>query len=128
MTTQEKRRARRFGLALPVILTAADRKKAPRTIRTRDISSTGVLLQYDEEVHPGTVMELVVTMPESVTQTTPVQLRCIGRVVRVARAHRNRMDVAVKIERYEFMRVGDKPARRALLDRNGRTTQAATLS
>ena len=128
MTTQKKRRAHRFGLALPVILMAADRKKAPRTIRTRDISSTGVLLQYDGQVLPGTTMEMVVTMPESVTQTTPVQLRCIGRVVRVVRAHRNRMDVAVKIERYEFMRVGDKPARKALPHRNGRTTQAATLS
>ncbi len=128
MKTQEKRHARRFGLALPVVLMTGDRKKAPRTIRTRDISSTGVLLQYDEQVLPGTTMEMVLTMPESVTQTAPVQLRCMGRVVRVARARRNRMDVAVKIDRYEFMRVGDKPARKALLHRNGRTTQAATIS
>ena len=115
MMKQEKRRARRFELNLPVILMVADRNQSPQTIRTRDISSTSVLLQYDEEVHPGTAMELVVTMPEFMTQATPVRLRCRGRVVRVNRGHRNRMGVAVKIERYEFMRFRNESAKKALL-------------
>ena len=129
MMRKEKRSARRFELALPVILLATDREKSTRTIHTRDISSAGVLLQYNEEVHAGMAMELVVTLPGFMTQATPVRLRCIGRVVRVDRDHRNRMGVvAVKIERHEFMRFRDKSDREALLHSNIRTTHAASSS
>ena len=125
---KEKRSARRFELALPVILTAEDPGESPRTVHTRDISSAGVLLHYDEDVHPGMAMELVVTLPEFMTQATPVRLRCMGRVVRVDRGRRNRMGVAAKIERHEFMRLRDKPDQGALLHSNVRTTRAATSS
>ena len=108
MMSPEKRHARRFELALPVMLMPASKKKSPRTIQTRDISSTGVLLHCDEDVLPGTAMELVVTMPEHVTQATPVRLRCMGHVVRVHRGQRNRLGVAVKIDRYEFVRFQEK--------------------
>lgn len=128
MMRKEKRSTRRFKLALPVILMAEDPEESPRTVHTRDISSAGVLLHYDEEVHPGMVMELVVTLPEFTTQATPVQLRCVGRVVRVDRGRRNRMGVAVKIERHEFMRLRDKSDQGVLQDSNVRTTRAASSS
>lgn len=111
---EEKRRARRFDLALPVTLLSAGPKPAPLTLQSRDISSNGILLECDEEVLPGTTVELVVTLPEEVTQAAPVRLRCLGRVVRVDRGPEKRIGVAVTIERYEFMRLqngSSKPSR-----------------
>jgi len=105
MTAMEKRRARRFELALPVTLMSAGEKESPLTVQSRDISSNGILLECDEELRLGTTLELMVTLPKEITQAAPVRLRCLGRVVRVDRKPQKRIGVAVTIDRYEFMRL-----------------------
>ncbi len=105
---EEKRRARRFDLSLPVTVLAAGQKKPQWAIHTRDISSNGILLEFDENLTPGTRMELEITLPGEITQAGPVRVRCLGHVVRVNRG--DRTGVAVSIERYEFMRLyQDRP-------------------
>ncbi len=105
MNEAEKRRARRFELALPVTLMSAGEKESPLTVQSRDISSNGILLECDAELRLGTTLELLVTLPAEITQAAPVRLRCLGRVVRVDRKSEKRLSVAVTIERYEFMRL-----------------------
>lgn len=102
---EEKRRARRFDLSLPVTMISSGAEKRPRVVQTKDISSSGIFLEFDEELRPGTKMEFVVTLPGEITQAGPVRLRCIGRVVRVDRGTPKRAGVAVSIERYEFLRL-----------------------
>ncbi len=105
---EEKRRARRFDLALPVTVLAAGRRKPQLAVHSRDISSSGILLEFEENLTPGTSMELEITLPGEITQAGPVRVRCLGHVVRVTRG--DRTGVAVSIERYEFMRLHqDRP-------------------
>ena len=103
MTNNEKRRARRFELALPVTLIQRN-NLTPLEVRTRDISSSGIFLEFSETMRPGAKVEFVITLPSQITLTTPVRLRCLGRVVRVDRGEK-RTGVAVTIERYEFARL-----------------------
>jgi len=104
MNNEEKRKARRFELALPVTLVAGAQEKVP--VQTRDISSSGMLLEFDAQLQPGSKVELEVTLPGEITQAGPVTVRCLGRVVRVDRG--SRTGVAVTISKYEFLRVGKK--------------------
>jgi hypothetical protein len=104
---EEKRRARRFDLTLPVQVTAVGERKSCRTVRTRDISSTGLFIEFDERVQTGTKVEMLVTLPKEITQVGAVQIRCVGRVVRVDYGSHDRMGVAVTIDRYEFARAAE---------------------
>ncbi len=105
---EEKRRARRFDLHLPVTLLAVGEKKARETVRTRDISSSGMFLELDANAVPGTRVELMVDLPQEITQAGTVRLSCTGRVVRVDKATQTRTGLAVKIERYQFMRIAEE--------------------
>jgi hypothetical protein len=110
---EDKRRARRFDLFLPVQVVTVGELKSSETVRTRDISSTGLFIEFDKRVEAGTKVELVVTLPREITQTGPVQIHCMGRVVRVERGERERTGIAVSIDRYDFTRVsepGQKPS------------------
>jgi len=110
---EDKRRARRFDLDLPVQVLTVGEQKPFETVRTRDISSTGLFIEFDQRVQAGTKVELLVTLPREITQTGPVQIRCMGRVVRVERGERERTGIAVSIDRYDFTRVaeaGQKPS------------------
>lgn len=102
--THEKRRARRFELSLPVTLLSNNEKKGPVPLHSKDISSTGILLEFDESMQPGTKVEFDITLPSEITQGSPVRLHCLGYVVRVDRGENRRTGVAVSIERYEFTR------------------------
>lgn len=104
---EEKRRARRFDLNLPVQVVAVGENKASQTVKTRDISSTGLFIEFDQRVQAGTRVELMVTLPREITQVGAVQIHCMGRVVRVERAEPERTGVAVTIDRYEFARLGE---------------------
>ena len=67
---------------------------------TSNISSTGVLFNTGVEVEVGTPLEYTLTLAPALGPRKRVQLHCLGKVVR--RGEMN--DVAVTIERYEFMR------------------------
>ncbi len=107
MNHDDKRKARRFELQLPVTVMAVGEKPAGAEVRTKDISSTGMFLELDENVESGTSVEMVVDLPQEITQAGQVRLRCTGRVVRVDRNHPSRTGIAVTIERYEFLRLPD---------------------
>ncbi len=111
---EEKRRARRFGLNLPVMVSGAGMKESQREVQTRDISSNGIFLDFDEDLSPGSRMEVEITLPAEITQAGPVRVRCCGQVVRVYRG--NRMGVAVTIDKYEFLRQQERSARSGFLN------------
>jgi hypothetical protein len=98
----EKRRATRFPMALPVIL--ARPAEAEEMAQTRDVSSGGVYFEVAEAPSPGSRLEFVLTLPTEITLTGPVQIRCVGKVVRVDHGLGRQVGVAATIDRYEFMR------------------------
>lgn len=100
---EEKRRSRRFELSLPAKVVRVGQAPAQQRVETANISSTGVLLNYEADLHTGTNIEVEVDLPKEITNAGPIRIRCMGRVVRVSRG--TRTNVAVAIQRYEFMRV-----------------------
>ena len=76
------------------------------TVKTKDISSSGVYLEFSTPIDVGSSLDFVLTLPGEITQGKSVRVRCKGKVVRVDRAatEGNSIGVAATIERYEFVR------------------------
>jgi PilZ domain len=107
----EHRKTRRFNLELPIAITRNGAEKVCQRALTRNISSGGVLFTSEREPDIGGSLEYVITL--SAQSDPPVNLRCIGKVVRsepVAAgsggSHAS-FAVAVTLERYEFLRAAN---------------------
>ena len=103
----ERRLARRYDLALPVLV--AINKEVPHNGQTRDISTRGVYFTLQQELTPGTELDFTLTLPAEITQGTEVFVRAHGRVVRVDRDSEpestpSNVGVAAVIERYDIIR------------------------
>jgi len=102
----EQRRTRRFRLQLPLEITrtGADRVVTPGI--TKNISSSGVLFTAEREPDLGGPIEYVITLNQEGVQ--PVNLRCIGKVLRAERMENGdnlpAYQIAATLERYEFVR------------------------
>ena len=72
--------------------------------RTRNISSSGVLFASEAEVPLGGTIEYVVTLTSDAG--VQVDLRCIGKVVRLEKSSREAPAylVAATLDRYQFIR------------------------
>jgi len=103
----EQRRTRRFKLQLPLEITRSGTERVTSSGLTKNISSNGVLFTAEREPDLGGPIEYVITLNQEGPQ--PVNLRCIGKVVRSQRLEGGRADipayqVAATLERYEFVR------------------------
>jgi len=105
-TFLEHRRTRRFTLQLPLSITPAGGERVPFTGVTQNISSGGVLFTADQEPDLGSPIEYIVTLNSG--GPAPVNLRCVGKVVRAVPARGDSQapayHVAATLERYEFLR------------------------
>ena len=99
----ERRSARRFNMALPLML----RHSSPQgTIeqrgRTRDVSFRGLYFLVEARFEPGSEIEFVLTLPKEITLASDVHIRCFGQVLRVEEQNGTK-GVAARIDRYEFL-------------------------
>lgn len=99
----EKRRSRRFLMTLPLTLSRSA-GTAEEPVQTHDVASGGVYFEIGEAPQPGSRMEFVLTLPTAITLSSPVQVRCHGKVIRVDRSAGRRVGVAATIDHYEFLR------------------------
>ena len=91
--------ATRFSLVLPVHL-MADAKEYEAT--TDNISANGVLLQLNELLPPGTVVEFLIEIPEgTIAPNETAAMHCLGRVVR-SYCKPAKMYAAAVIDEYSF--------------------------
>jgi hypothetical protein len=103
----EQRRTRRFQLELPLSITRAGAESVAVPGFTKNISSTGVLFTSGASPDLGGPIEYVITLNREGPQ--PVNIRCVGKVVRSERTFSNGEDrrafeIAATLERYEFVR------------------------
>ncbi len=104
----ERRIARRYDLSLPVIIRIptdhiADNQKG----KTRDVSTRGVYFVLDQDLEPGSELDITLTLSAEITHGSDVFVRALGKVVRVERRIEDgssRMGVAAVIERYDIIR------------------------
>lgn len=104
----ERRIARRYDLTLPVIIRVpAERVLDTQKGKTRDISTRGLYFVLDEDLEPGSELDITLTLPAEITQGSEVFVRALGKVVRVEKRYEDgseRMGVAAVIERYDIIR------------------------
>ena len=81
-TGADKRRSQRFPIALPVDLRVEEKGTAEPIVKTRDISSSGVYLEFSTPMDVGSSLEFVLTLPAEITKGQAVRVKCLGKVIR----------------------------------------------
>jgi hypothetical protein len=99
----DRREARRFTMSLPMRVLPLEAQGQELSVETRDVSYRGLYFLADAKLRIGTEIDFVITLPEHVTQSSDVNIRCQGQIVRVEPAENGRVGIAAKIERYEFL-------------------------
>ena len=100
----DRREARRFTMSLPMrVLPREANRGHELDAHTRDVSYRGLYFLADAKFEIGSEIEFVITLPQQVTQSGNVNIRCLGQVVRIEPTENGRVGIAAKIARYEFM-------------------------
>ena len=99
----ERREARRFTMSLPMRVLPQEAKGRELDAHTRYVSYRGLYFLADANFEIGSEIEFVITLPQQVTQSGDVNIRCLGEVVRIEPTENGRVGIAAKIARYEFM-------------------------
>jgi len=99
----DRREARRFSMRLPVRLLPKDSQSPELTAQTRDVSYRGLYFVAEAEFKIGSSIEFVITLPEQVTRSGDVNIRCQGHVVRVEPTKNGVKGIGARIDRYEFL-------------------------
>jgi len=98
----EQRATRRFSLRLPLMVKHP--QKGEIAAVTRDISSRGICFYLDSPLEVDSDLQFTLTLPPEITLTSPIRVRCFGRVLRVkADTGGTGTAVAAIIHRYEFL-------------------------
>ena len=104
----DRRAARRYGLAVPVKLEREESAPRPEPFGcTREISRSGLYFTADAAPEPGSMVSLTLTLPATLTGGEGVLVEVMARIVRVEPADSTadgRIGVAARIERYEILR------------------------
>ena len=99
----ERREARRFTMTLPLRVFPHESSGLELKAQTRDVSYRGLYFLAEAKFDVGSPIEFVITLPEQVTQSGDVNIRCHGQIVRVEPSENGHMGIAAKIDRYEFL-------------------------
>jgi hypothetical protein len=88
---------------LPMRVLPREAKGRELDAYTRDVSYRGLYFLTATKFEIGGEIEFVITLPQQVTQSGDVNIRCVGEVVRVEPTENGRVGIAAKIARYEFV-------------------------
>jgi len=99
----DRREARRFNMTLPMRMLSRDSQALEFTAQTRDVSYRGLYFLAKAQFKLGSMIDFVITLPEQVTRSGDVKIRCQGQVVRIEPTNNGSMGIAAKIDRYEFI-------------------------
>ena len=99
----DRREARRFTMSLPMRVLPLAAEGQELSVQTRDVSYRGLYFLAEAKLKIGSEIDFVITLPEQVTQSGDVKIRCQGQIVRVEPTENGRVGIAAKIDRYEFL-------------------------
>src|SRR5947208_14624388 len=86
----DRREARRFNMTLPMRLLSRDSNSPELKGQTRDVSYRGLYFLAEANFKIGSAIEFVLTLPEQVTRSGDVNIRCQGKVVRTEPTQKGR--------------------------------------
>lgn len=100
----ERRKSRRYHLSLPITFRARwDKEGSVRSSKTRDVSTQGLYFTIEEDMHAGTMLDIILSLPSKVAAGPAVVVRATCRVIRVDTGS-SRDYAAAVIENYAFVR------------------------
>jgi hypothetical protein len=99
----ERREARRFNMNLPLRVLPREAKGHELNAHTRDLSYQGLYFLAEAGFEVGNEIDFVITLPQQITQSGDVNIRCQGKIVRVEATENGSVGIAAKIARYEFL-------------------------
>ena len=99
----ERREARRFNMNLPLRVLPREAKGHELSAQTRDLSYQGLYFMAEAGFEVGNEIDFIITLPQQITQSGDVNIRCQGKIVRVEATENGRVGIAAKIARYEFL-------------------------
>ena len=99
----DRREAQRFTMSLPMRVLPGEARRSELVAHTRDVSYRGLYFLAETHFDIGSAIEFVITLPQQVTQSGDVNIRCQGQIVRVEPSANGHMGIAAKIEHYEFI-------------------------
>jgi len=102
MAGAERREALRFELELPVEVKAGNGKVRLPAV-TRDLSARGIYFFMDADVFFDREVEFTLTLTPEVTRTQCIRVHCAGRVIRIDRQGSDRIGLAARIGKHEFL-------------------------
>ena len=109
MRTNERRSARRFGAQLPLLVRWVTGGTVSEAIaESRNVSSGGLYFLAPKGIEDASPIEIVMTLPHTMTRAGPIRVRCRARIQRTEGQPGNSVAVAVRIESYEFLRRNEK--------------------
>jgi c-di-GMP-binding flagellar brake protein YcgR len=104
-TQAQQRKHPRFQLTFPIRVRPQTPAAPPVDAATENISATGIYFKLSEDCQVGSKMQWELTLPPQLSQGEKVQVRCEGRIVRIAEMESSgRKGVGATIDRYEFIR------------------------
>jgi len=102
MKPSDKRVSKRVPSKRDARVKAVDGKNREIDAQTRDVSVRGVFIYLQQRVSVGSMLEVVLPLPEGVTDAQEMWVRCKCRIVRVEDTGKgNEFGVAALIEEYE---------------------------
>jgi hypothetical protein len=100
----ERRITRRFALRLPLIVSFPVGVAKSTEAESRDVSARGICFYVDAGIPNGSDLEFTLILPQEITGTESIRVRCKGKVVRQeAAAETAKTAVAAVIHEYEFL-------------------------
>ncbi len=107
-TKQEQRSSRRIKATGPVAVKVVNGAQKDMQAQLRDMSMCGVFIYLQNRVAEGSTLEVVLPVPEGLTESSMTWLRCKCRVVRIEESGEE-YGVAAIIEEYEALAAAELP-------------------
>jgi PilZ domain len=103
---RDRRAADRISLRTPLRVRVWKSAIPERAAESENLSEHGMFFATDLALRVGTVVEVLLKMPEEITGEPPVEWRCTGHVVHVAsgEAGRGKQGVGVQFDCYQVAR------------------------
>ncbi len=102
MKPSDKRSSKRVPSKRAARVKSIDGMRQELDAQTRDVSVRGVFIYLQRRVAAGSTIEVILPLPEGVTEAQEMWVRCKCRVVRVEDSGKgNEFGVAAMIEEYE---------------------------
>ena len=106
ISSLDRRLSRRHCFKTPLRVRVWKSPAPEETTESLNLSQSGVYFATNSAIREGETVEILLNMPEEITEEPPVEWRCTGHVVRVDRVDSTwgRMGVGVQFDCYEVSR------------------------